>query len=104
MGQQEILYRIKSGIKAIDSEAEIYLFGSRARGDNRHDSDWDILVVSSKNNIDFEYESELRDPIYDLELESGEVISLLIYSKTDWIKKRAISPLFTNVLKEGVKI
>jgi predicted nucleotidyltransferase len=104
MGKQEFLTRIKSGINEKDPGAEIYLFGSRARGDNRKDSDWDILVISSKNKVNFEYEYELRDPIYDLELESGEVISLLIYSKRDWIKNRSISTLFANVLNEGVKI
>lgn len=104
MERSDILKRIKIGIAAYDPKAEVYLFGSRARGDNRKDSDWDILVVSPKEKITFEYESELRDPIMDIELDSGEIISLLVYSKNDWIGKQSISPLFSNVSKEGIRI
>lgn len=104
MERSEILKRIKIGIASRDPKAEVYLFGSRARGDNRKDSDWDILVISPKEKITFDYESELRDPIIDLELDSGEVISLLVYSKKDWIGKQSVSPLFTNVSREGIMI
>jgi uncharacterized protein len=104
MDRNEILNRIKSGIAGKDPNADIYLYGSRARGDNRKDSDWDILVLASPDMITFDYEADLRDPIYDIELESGEIISLIIYSKSDWRKKKSISPLFTNVIKEGIKI
>lgn len=104
MDRAEIIYRIKSGIKSKDPHAEIFLFGSRARGDNRKDSDWDILVVTPREKITYEYESDLHDPIYDIELDSGEVISLLVYSKSDWLRKQAISPLFTNISKEGIEI
>ncbi|MDP3432402.1 MAG: nucleotidyltransferase domain-containing protein [Bacteroidota bacterium] len=104
MKRSEILDRIRNGIIQHDPKAEIFLFGSRARGDNRKDSDWDILVISPNEKITFDYESELRDPIIELELDSGESISLLVYSKNDWIKKQAISPLFTNVSKEGIRI
>jgi uncharacterized protein len=104
MNRNEILNRIKSGIVEKDPGAEIYLYGSRARGDNHKDSDWDILVIASRDKVTFDYESDLRDPIYDIELESGEIISLMVYSKSDWQNKKSISPLFSTVLKEGIKI
>lgn len=104
MEQQFFLNRIKESILSKDSNAEVYLYGSRARGEAREDSDWDILVISNKEHITFEFENELHDPIYDIELESGQVISLLVYSKKDWNLKHQISPLFQNVKKEGYKI
>jgi len=104
MKNVEILNRIKSGISERDPKAEIYLYGSRARGDNRPDSDWDILVITPRDKITYDYESNLRDPIFDIELESGQIISLIVYSKSDWISKMSFSPLFSNVNKEGIKI
>jgi predicted nucleotidyltransferase len=104
MNRSEILNRIKSGIAGKDAGAEIYLYGSRARGDYHVDSDWDILVIASRDKVTFDYESDLRDPIFDIELESGEIISVIIYSKSDWQKKQSISPLFLSVIKEGIKI
>ncbi len=104
MKQSDILKKIKEGIGNKDPNAIIYLYGSRARGDYKNNSDWDILVISPKSKITFDYEKELHDPIYDIELESGQVISLLVYSQNDWHSKQSISPLFANVLKEGIKI
>ena len=34
---------------------KIILFGSRARGDNRKDSDWDILVVYSNREVGYQF-------------------------------------------------
>ena len=104
MDRQEFINRIKTSIKKKDPGADIYLYGSRARGDDRKDSDWDILVITPKEKITFEYESDIRDPIFDLELESGQIISLLVYSKSDWQNRQSISPLFKNVSKEGIRI
>jgi len=104
MDRSTILRRIKTGISEIDPDAKVFLYGSRARGDNRQDSDWDILVITPKEKITFEYESELRDPIYDIELEIGQVISLLVYSELDWKTRMPYSPLFSNVQEEGIRI
>ena len=37
---------IRKNVNEIDDNAEIILYGSRARGDERIDSDWDILVLT----------------------------------------------------------
>jgi uncharacterized protein len=104
MEKGDLLNRIKSGIISKDPNVEIYLYGSRARGDDRKDSDWDILVITPIEKVTFDYENDLHDPICDVALESGEVISLLVYTKTDWLNKRSVSPLFTQVKKEGIRI
>lgn len=104
MESKELLQKIRTEILKFDPGAEIYLFGSRARGDFRNDSDWDLLIVTPKEKITFDYEMKLRDPIFNLEMSTGEVISLVVYTKEDWQAKKNVSPLLSNVLKEGVRI
>jgi uncharacterized protein len=44
------------------------------------------------------------DEFYDLELEIGEIISPLIYSKTEWNSNHSVTPLFENIKKEGIRL
>ena len=100
---QHISQLIRHYINAIDPKAEVILYGSRARGDERPDSDWDILVLTDYS-VDLIIERKFRDKLYDLELETGEPLSIFIYSKNDWQTKQRITPFYENVTQEGVRI
>ncbi|MEI6437016.1 MAG: nucleotidyltransferase domain-containing protein [Bacteroidota bacterium] len=90
-------------IKEIDPGAQIILYGSRARGDERNDSDWDILVLTDYP-VDIKKESVFRDHLYDLELETGEPFSIFVYSKIDWNTKQSVTPFYFNVTKQGIQL
>ena len=94
---------IKQVIGRIDSRAEIILYGSRARGTERIDSDWDILVLT-EYPVDLIKERMFRNALYDLELETGEPFSVFVYSKNEWETKQIATPFYFNVTKEGIKI
>jgi len=96
-----IASRIRTEIKRIDPKAKVVLFGSRARGDARKDSDWDLLILIDSQNIR-EKEDLFRDKIYDLELETGEIISMFVYNNKDWTSRHKITPLYKSIKKEGV--
>ena len=102
--KDKILNRIIGVTTATDPDSEIYLYGSQARGDAHKLSDWDLLILLSLNNISFSLETNLMDQLYELELETGQIISPLIYSKKDWEDNHSFTPLFENIKKEGVKI
>jgi predicted nucleotidyltransferase len=94
---------IREVINKIDKEAEVILYGSRARGEERPDSDWDILVLTHYP-VDLAAEQKFRDKIYDLELEIGQPLSIFVYSKEDWITKQRITPFYDNVNQEGINL
>lgn len=94
-------------IKVVNENApdsEVYLYGSQARGNAKTLSDWDLLILLSNPDISFEFETKFMDEFYDLELETGEIISPLIYSKKEWYSNYSITPLFENIKREGVKL
>ncbi|MGB0880845.1 MAG: nucleotidyltransferase domain-containing protein [Polaribacter sp.] len=104
MNQNTIKNNISKSIHASDPNAEMYLFGSRARGDFKDLSDWDILILVDENKITNEIEDKFRDKLYDIELETGQIISTFIYPKEYWANTLKHSPLFKNVQKEGVRL
>jgi uncharacterized protein len=85
-------------------DAEIFLYGSQARGDAKNLSDWDLLILLNSLIIPFELETKLMDEFYELELDTGEIISPLIYSKSDWVNKYLLTPFYENIQKEGIRI
>lgn len=100
---ENIRTKIRNTIHEIDSDAEVILFGSRARGDEKTDSDWDILVLTNyPSNLDIE--QKFRDKVYDVELETGQALSIFVYSKDDWNTKQKISPFYENVNTEGITL
>jgi predicted nucleotidyltransferase len=41
----ELLERVKHAVHEVEPEADIVLYGSRARGDAHAESDWDFLIL-----------------------------------------------------------
>ena len=102
MNQQEIISSVKGTVRSIDPQAKIILFGSRARGDDQHGSDWDFLILVSKEATE-DFKSKIRDSLIDTELEAEQVISTIIFSQKQW-PDYSITPLYKNISKEGFEV
>lgn len=96
-----LLSQIKEIVISKHPSAKVYLYGSRSRATAKKGSDWDILILLNKNDISSDLEKEITSPLYDLEFETGEIISPIIYSEKDWNSKYRVTPFYKNVMKEG---
>ena len=94
--------RIKACVRDVDPDARVYLYGSRARGTAREDSDWDVLILVDKDGVSLKDEQDFRHRLADVEIETGESVSTFVYSLKEWFSKYAVTPLFFNVQREGV--
>ena len=104
MNDHQILSEIKEAIYQNDPLAEAYLFGSRATDSHREDSDWDVLILVDNTSVTHEVEDKFRDKLYDIELASEQVISIIIYPKNYWHTSLKFSPLYTSVQRDGRKL
>ena len=100
--QQDIAKQIKAAIVAVDPAAQVILFGSQARGQQTPQSDWDVLVLTDEAMKPRQKASKYINATYYLELKTGEAISPLIISKQDWQTQYAVSPLYNEVVREGI--
>ena len=85
-------------------DAEVYLYGSRAREEATPLSDWDLLVLLSNEHVSFALETSIMDAFYEIELETGEIISPLIYPKSMWTTQYYQTPLYENIEREGIRL
>ena len=79
----------------------ILLFGSRARGDAREGSDYDMLVVVDHRT------PEVRSVILDIESglmdRYGTLVATVLRSEDEWQRTQGF-PLACNIAREGVPL
>ena len=104
MKQKELMKQVKEAVLQMEENAEILLYGSRARGDSSEQSDWDFLILL-EGRVDDQRTDKIRHRLYELEWESGEVISSIVRNKKEWNSKPFISmPIHHAIEKEGIRL
>lgn len=99
---QIMLNLIKQNVHEVEPTAEVWLYGSRVRGEAREDSDWDVLVLSAKDKLSFKEEEQFMDHICNLMVKTGQAIQLFAYGAKDWHTRHSLTPFYQNVQKEAV--
>ena len=101
---KDVLEHIEDTVRDImPLDARIFLFGSRARGDARPDSDWDILIILNKNKRTVQDINDYARPLMELGYSIGEEINPIVYTKTEWDNRR-FAPLHEFVEREAIEI
>ena len=97
-----MLRRCKRAITEAAAGADVILYGSRARGDAGEYSDYDLMVIVD-GPVDMALKEKIHEQIFPLELDSGVVLTLIVYNKQQWdLPLYRAMPLRKNVDREGV--
>ncbi len=98
-----ILNKLSQRLKKRLNIIEVILFGSRARGTNEKNSDFDVCIIVEK------LDPVIRDLIFtiawEISLEEGVVITPLIFKREE-VQDSPIteSPIYNTILREGVRV
>lgn len=99
-----ILNQIRKTSKSVAPEgSRVLLFGSRARGEARKGSDWDILIVLPKNQLQQSDYDQVSYPLVELGWTLGEQINPIIYTKQEW-EASSITPFYDNVQRDAISL
>ncbi len=90
-------------IHGVDPKARVILFGSRARGEVRHDSDWDVLIIVDTPSVSMKQFQALSYDLWVKGLELGHEINPIIYTKQQW--ENSQPTLFKHhIIEEGITL
>ena len=82
---------------------QVILYGSYARGDYNDSSDVDIMILTDFTFEEIEkYRDDISDIAFDIELETGIILSPIIKNIDKYNERVNIIPFYTNVQKDGV--
>ncbi|MBF0101213.1 MAG: nucleotidyltransferase domain-containing protein [Desulfobacterales bacterium] len=97
-----IINKVKQTICSLVPDADIVLYGSRAREDAKFSSDWDFLILVNQP-LTQKMVVNIRSCLYDLELQNDTDLSSIIRTKGEWNSpKYAILPFKQEVDEEGI--
>lgn len=100
--EKELLIKCRNAVKNIDHTADVILYGSRARGNAEPESDYDLLILID-GEMTLEREDLICRQLYPIELETGKVLSAIVYSRDQWSSPLyRVMPFHKNVERDGV--
>lgn len=102
--QDDVLSAFLKGIEPVRPRiGRIILFGSRARGTHRAESDYDLLLVVGWRDdalLDVLYEA-----VMDVLLAHGRLVSLKIFPEEEFARLQALrTPFMQRINEEGIAI
>ncbi|HKK99159.1 MAG TPA: nucleotidyltransferase domain-containing protein [Desulfotignum sp.] len=104
MRKNILIKKIKQTIHDVEPGADIILYGSRSRGDACTESDWDLLILV-EGTVDDIRTDRIRHRLYEIEWETGEVISSIVRNQQEWNSDLYQTiPFHQRVLEEGVNL
>jgi len=102
MNREALLECVKQAIQEMEPDAEIILYGSRARKDSDAQSDWDFLILLD-GPINDERIDKIRHRLYEIEWECDEVLCSIVRSWEEWNSPLYKSmPFHQNVELDGI--
>jgi predicted nucleotidyltransferase len=99
-----LLKQVEQQIHSIVPDAEVILYGSRARGDAALASDWDFLILVEQP-LGRDLIVEIKNRLYDLELKTDTVLTSIVRTRNEWNSPRySVLPFKHIIEQEGVSL
>lgn len=91
-------------IQEVEPDAQVILYGSQSRENATPESDWDFLVLVD-GPINDDRIDRIRHRLYEIEWDTGEVISSIIRNHKDWYRPPYSStPFHDHVIEDGITL
>ncbi|MDE6255304.1 MAG: nucleotidyltransferase domain-containing protein [Muribaculaceae bacterium] len=101
--RKEILAALRQCARRMfpNGEGRAFLFGSRATGDDKDSSDWDVLIVTEDRLHTSDDFSNYAFPYAELGWRFGEQITPIHYTRSEW-ERESNTAFYQNVINSAI--
>ena len=100
MSEPDILERMRQlGTEVIPQGGSVWLYGSRARGTAKANSDWDLLILLDKDAVEASDYRQIARPFTELGWAVDALIVPQIYTHKEWAQMSCL-PYYKNVVQD----
>ena len=93
-----------SARRLLGGKGSVMLFGSRARGDNREDSDWDLLVLLDREGrANWKDYDEIGYPLNEFFWSRNQDVNTIIQTRDEW-QDKCFTPFYKNVMQDAIAL
>lgn len=101
--EKQVLINFKNLLSKRINDFELFLYGSRARGDSKPDSDMDVLVIAGQ--VTKEIEDYVSDCAWEAGFEHNIIVVPLAYTRAEWETSPERSSSFAQAIRrEGIAV
>lgn len=100
----DVLQAIKDVVSTYPPYVKAYLFGSRARGDNRPDSDWDVLLLFDNDKVTDEDFRKYSYPLDKLGWNIDAEINPVLFTRKRWDEASQQTMFYHHVMAERIPL
>ena len=100
---KKILATLRSIITTEVADAEIMLFGSRAKGAYNAQTDWDILILTNDDKPKT-LKWELQEKLFNVTMQQGARVNILLAQKAKWYTAQEFEVIRKKIENELVYV
>lgn len=99
MTTPDVYGSISAIVKEVLPDAQVSLFGSRARGNHTNESDWDILILTHKE-VNKDLKNKIHEKLFPFSVTIGSFINFILVTHEQWLHDPAYYALRTQLQHE----
>lgn len=103
LDKEKIAILKEVALSVLPSDAHVWLYGSRARGDAHEGSDWDLLILLPKDVVTIEDEDRIAFPFVLAGWQHNMDVNPQTYTFDEWSSK-GFTPYYKNVERDKLLI
>lgn len=101
MERDDLILGLKKVLHDVAPKAETLFYSAKNEEQNTANIIY-LLILMEQDTVTPEEEDNITTPIYDMEMESNVIISIIVMTKKRWEAAKKMTMFYYNIMSQGI--